>query len=78
MAAVSPDGDVWPCVLSRWMRAGNVRERSLAEILRGSTMRDLVATVPGPCSAQCAPDNGSCKPHGQTCSPSFCNPEKGL
>ncbi|GIH47128.1 hypothetical protein Mro03_23070 [Microbispora rosea subsp. rosea] len=24
--AISPTGDVWPCVFSRWLPAGNVRE----------------------------------------------------
>ncbi|MGH3795847.1 MAG: radical SAM/SPASM domain-containing protein [Pseudonocardiaceae bacterium] len=31
--AVSPNGDVWPCVFARWMPVGNVRQRALAEIL---------------------------------------------
>ncbi len=30
--AVSPDGDVWPCVFSRWLVVGNVLDRSLGEV----------------------------------------------
>ncbi|HZU16261.1 MAG TPA: radical SAM protein [Candidatus Dormibacteraeota bacterium] len=30
--AISPEGEVWPCVFSRWLRLGNVRESSLAEV----------------------------------------------
>lgn len=35
VAAVSPDGAVWPCVFSRWLPVGNVLERELAEVLAG-------------------------------------------
>ncbi len=31
--AISPAGEVWPCVFSRWMSVGNVTQRSLAEII---------------------------------------------
>jgi hypothetical protein len=30
--AVSPDGDVWPCVFSRWLVVGNVLDRSLGDV----------------------------------------------
>jgi MoaA/NifB/PqqE/SkfB family radical SAM enzyme len=30
--AVSPDGDVWPCVFARWLVVGNVLDRSLADV----------------------------------------------
>lgn len=33
--AVSPSGDVWPCVFSRWMTVGNVLEQSLSELIAG-------------------------------------------
>jgi MoaA/NifB/PqqE/SkfB family radical SAM enzyme len=33
VAAISPTGEVWPCVFARWMPSGNVLERSLAEIV---------------------------------------------
>jgi MoaA/NifB/PqqE/SkfB family radical SAM enzyme len=35
VAAISPNGVVWPCVFSRWLPIGNVCERELAEILTG-------------------------------------------
>lgn len=31
--AISPSGDVWPCVFSRWMTLGNVLKQSLIELL---------------------------------------------
>jgi MoaA/NifB/PqqE/SkfB family radical SAM enzyme len=33
VAAVSPDGAVWPCVFARWLPVGNVLEGELGEIL---------------------------------------------
>lgn len=35
VAAISPTGEVWPCVFARWMPAGNVHQQPLAEILAG-------------------------------------------
>jgi radical SAM protein with 4Fe4S-binding SPASM domain len=32
-AAVAPNGDVFPCIFARWLRLGNVHQRSLARIL---------------------------------------------
>src|SRR5579871_6096835 len=34
VTAVSADGDVSPCIFSRWLTAGNVRRSPLADILR--------------------------------------------
>lgn len=75
--AISPTGQVWPCVFSRWMPVGNVRERALAEILAGpragevsETLRTAFATRPrSACDPQCGPNcgpacNPSCWPHG--------------
>ncbi len=74
--AVSPNGDVWPCVFARWMPVGNVRRRTLAEILRGREMASVAAIlaghfrapempcVPKMCDPQCGP---SC---GPACTPS--------
>lgn len=83
VAAISPDGDVWPCVFARWMRAGNVRATPLAEILAGPAMSSAVAKIPGrhhqrdvfsvrdPSRRDCSPDGGACAPaaDGQ-CGPS--------
>jgi len=81
-AAVSPDGDVWPCVFSRWMNAGSVKRQRLAEILNGSRMREFTAAIPVPrqaaCSPECTPatgDGSDCAPaETDTCGPSYCNP----
>jgi MoaA/NifB/PqqE/SkfB family radical SAM enzyme len=32
-AAVSPSGDVFPCIFARWLKLGNAAEQSLSEIL---------------------------------------------
>ncbi|WP_412769495.1 SPASM domain-containing protein [Mycobacteroides abscessus] len=34
--AVSPSGEVWPCVFSRWLPIGNVLEDTVAQILNGA------------------------------------------
>lgn len=67
-AAISPDGDVWPCVLARWMHAGNVRRQPLADILSAPTMREHVAAIPDHGSTRCKPDDG------EVCNPTFCRP----
>ncbi|MEU0517195.1 radical SAM/SPASM domain-containing protein [Streptosporangium sp. NPDC006007] len=69
-AAVNPDGDVWPCVMSRWMTAGNVRETPLGDIIGGPRWCELVATVPAPrhnrtCNPDCKPSSGD----GSDCAP---------
>jgi len=83
VAAVSPEGEVWPCVFSRWLPVGNVLERELAEILGGpevAAVRAQLAEAFGArevrgcrpnCNPTCSP---SCNPHCQpTCSPR-CSP----
>lgn len=88
MAAISAVGDVWPCVLSRWMRAGNIKERPLAEILTGRVWERLVASVPTPrADPQCGPDKDDCRPKKDggdchpaekpACNPRYCGPELG-
>ncbi|GAA3444759.1 radical SAM/SPASM domain-containing protein [Planomonospora venezuelensis] len=84
-AAISPDGDVWPCVLSRWMVAGNVRRTPLAEIVKGVTWSELVSAIPTagkPCNPQqpsCRPterDGNDCAPsESPACNPRFCAPD---
>ncbi|WP_283133264.1 radical SAM/SPASM domain-containing protein [Rhizohabitans arisaemae] len=79
-ATVGPSGDVWPCVLSRWMVAGNVRTTPLEEIVGGDRWRVLVSQIPrvrsGPKSDPelCDPVRGD----GRDCHPSTtpaCNPK---
>lgn len=71
VAAVAPDGAVWPCVFSRWLPVGNVLQQPLAEILHGDDMRETstilaeefapreMPCVPKMCNPQCGP---SCSP----------------
>ncbi|MGH3853616.1 MAG: radical SAM protein [Pseudonocardiaceae bacterium] len=65
-AAVSPNGDVWPCVFARWMPVGNVLRRTLVEILTGPEMASVTATLAGRFTVPVMP-----------CVPSMCNPECG-
>lgn len=77
-AAVSPTGDVSPCLMSRWMRTGNVQQRSLTEILNGPAMRSLVATIEQETTraAICPPQTDGCSPFN-TCTPDFpCSPDR--
>ncbi len=77
VAAISPDGVVWPCVFSRWLPIGNVLEAKLSEIL-GSPEADRVRTELAQvfASRKAAQRKGpaqSCRPNcGPTCDP--CNP----
>jgi MoaA/NifB/PqqE/SkfB family radical SAM enzyme len=78
--AVSPSGEVWPCVFSRWLPVGNVQRSSLGEINRaaGDVRADLRAEFgrrgwwpPTACDPDCRP----CEPN---CSPKYeCDPQKG-
>lgn len=81
-ASVSPDGDVTPCLMARWMVAGNVRRTSLQEIVTGPRWEEALAMIPVPRMAgkSCKPDDNTCKPtqgDGSDCAPAFrpaCNP----
>jgi MoaA/NifB/PqqE/SkfB family radical SAM enzyme len=61
VAAIGPNGDVSPCIMSTWMTAGNVRVSSLSAILAGAEMAEFAALIPkatDPCDpgAECRPD----------------------
>jgi MoaA/NifB/PqqE/SkfB family radical SAM enzyme len=75
VAAIGPDGDVWPCVFSRWLRIGNVLTHALAEIIASKPMADAIASIPQGRRGACDPD--LCDPDIQ-CSPgsppSSCRP----
>lgn len=91
--AISPDGQVWPCVFSRWLPVGNVRTTPLADVLAGEPVArvrgELVAhfgaeakrCVPQLCDPQCGPRCGpACAPQGsrQPCAPrGGCRPNYG-
>ena len=66
-AAIGPNGDVSPCIMSTWMTAGNVRISPLSAILAGAEMAEFAALIPksaDPCDpgAECAPDAYPCQP----------------
>jgi MoaA/NifB/PqqE/SkfB family radical SAM enzyme len=85
VAAISPTGDVWPCVFSRWMKVGNVRQAPLADILTSQAMSDVVATIPGKshghgdpsmCTPRSCDPVRPCNPHSQDgCTPRSCQPQ---
>nr|WP_241479599.1 radical SAM protein [Nocardiopsis lucentensis] len=78
--AISPTGEVWPCVFTRWMPVGNVREQSLNDILNSDRMATVVGglrqefahravCVPKMCDPQCGPScSPACQPKGD-CTP---------
>ncbi|WP_439676014.1 radical SAM/SPASM domain-containing protein [Embleya sp. MST-111070] len=71
-AAISPDGTLSACVLSRFLPAGNVREEPLGDILRGDTWKGIVKSIPPP-AALCASQDGSdCDPAStEACTPAY-------
>lgn len=78
-AAIGPDGQVWPCVLSRFLHpAGNVRSTRLSDVFATDTWAALLSAIPRrPGSGGCVPD--SCTPREDSCTPSpgvvtACNP----
>jgi MoaA/NifB/PqqE/SkfB family radical SAM enzyme len=89
--AVSPGGDVWPCVFLRWLPpVGNVRAVSLADILAGGQVdkirRELgesfaarqAPCVPKMCDPQCGPSCGpACKPSCWPTGTGPCTPSGG-
>ncbi len=85
VAAISPAGAVWPCVFSRWLPLGNVREQELAAILDGSAAHRVRAElaqafagrepVTGPGARECPPTCNPCQPRCEPgCQPYCCNP----
>jgi MoaA/NifB/PqqE/SkfB family radical SAM enzyme len=63
-AAIGMDGQLTPCVLGRFLVAGNVKDTPLDDILDGDQWREIVASIP-PLDAcvTCAPaDSDDCNP----------------
>jgi len=71
MAAVSPDGDVWPCVMSRWLPAGNVLTEGLGQVLAGPRWQAVLAGIPTPRAGGPDDDDDNCNPKqdGNDCKP---------
>lgn len=68
-AAITPDGKVRPCIMSRWMEVGDVRSTDLAAALTAlpHARKTLVAQgmpnrAAANCNPQCAPSGGNCYP----------------
>ncbi|WP_110944172.1 radical SAM protein [Streptomyces niger] len=80
--AIGPTGDVWPCVLGRFLTIGNVREAPLPDIWGGARMAKVTAeitAVHGEGAQSCTPPQflpmcGPCQP----CVPSVghCDPRE--
>jgi MoaA/NifB/PqqE/SkfB family radical SAM enzyme len=72
--AVSPTGEVWPCVFARWMPLGNVRVTPLAQIVTAERMRSVWSELGyremSRCSSdsRCDPSKSDCQPH---CPPGY-------
>ncbi|WP_405656326.1 SPASM domain-containing protein [Streptomyces sp. RK9] len=80
--AIGPSGDMWPCVLGRFLTIGNVLRTSLAEIWGGEQMATVtaeIAAVHGEGAQSCTPPQflPMCGPCGP-CVPSVghCDPRK--
>ena len=44
-AAIDPDGNVYPCVFSRWLSVGNIQNLSLYKVVFGKKMADTKAQL---------------------------------
>jgi radical SAM protein with 4Fe4S-binding SPASM domain len=78
--AIGPTGDVWPCVLGRFLNIGNVRETPLSEVWGGLRMGEALAdirAVLGDGAQSCTPPQflpmcgpcGPCVPSVAHCDP---------
>lgn len=76
VAAISPNGDVWPCVFSRWLPIGNVLDVELAEIV-SSPLADVVrASLDQVFRRSASTDDAqACQPNcSPVCDPINCGP----
>jgi MoaA/NifB/PqqE/SkfB family radical SAM enzyme len=71
VAAINPDGDVWPCIFARWITVGNVMTSPLADILSGPAMAHAAMSIPNGRQNGCDPDDDDCTPGSP---PSSCSP----
>ncbi|MEU8195609.1 radical SAM protein [Microbispora amethystogenes] len=91
--AISPTGEVWPCVFSRWLPIGNVQNAHLVEILTSQQFAGITGQLreafaekkrnpcsPDECNPKCGPSCGpACQPQYRTpCRPrQGCSPSYG-
>jgi hypothetical protein len=60
-AAISLHGDLSPCVIGRFLVAGNVKDDPVGDILGGSRWREIVGSIPE--QGLCTPaDSNDCDP----------------
>ncbi|MET8850199.1 radical SAM protein [Amycolatopsis sp. NPDC004625] len=68
VAAVLPDGSVTPCPMARWLSLGNVRETSLASLIRSAEAGRIRASIAaatewtGNCASGSTGGGGGCTP----------------
>jgi MoaA/NifB/PqqE/SkfB family radical SAM enzyme len=66
-AAITLHGDLSPCVIGRFLVAGNVKDKSVSDILGGARWHEIVSSIPA--QTVCAP--GACTPNNSNdCDPS--------
>jgi MoaA/NifB/PqqE/SkfB family radical SAM enzyme len=61
-AAIMPDGQVTPCVLGRFLPAGDVKTQGLAAVFTSQRWAEIAATIPPRRGVGCTPDEDSCMP----------------
>ncbi|RKN70784.1 radical SAM/SPASM domain-containing protein [Streptomyces klenkii] len=77
-AAISPDGYVYGCILSRHLVAGNVKSGGLAKVLTGPEWAEITESVPARRNACTPDDSGDCDPaNTEACLPSFPGDDDG-
>ncbi|QNP65993.1 radical SAM protein [Streptomyces genisteinicus] len=71
--AISPDGDLYGCILSRFLPTGNVRQRRLADIMLSPEYAAARAAIPPMSTDGCPPDDSSdCNPaNTEACGPAY-------
>lgn len=70
-AAITPDGQLTPCVVGRWLDCGNVRDTPLPDLLSSPAWQHTLSIVPRRDVNARAPD---CPPasDGNDCPPASC------
>jgi MoaA/NifB/PqqE/SkfB family radical SAM enzyme len=72
IAAVLSDGTVTPCVLGRFLPAGQVQDAPLERVFNSPRWQRVAASIPAgrhdPCAPDCGPNDDTCK-GGGTCDP---------
>jgi MoaA/NifB/PqqE/SkfB family radical SAM enzyme len=72
VAAVLSDGTVTPCVMGRFLPAGQVKDRTLRDVFTSQGWHEVAASIPAgrfdPCGPDCGP-NDDTKGGGGTCGP---------